>query len=538
MCAQNDHYGSHKAALLTGPAPARPVPARSASGGGAKLVQLGTIRSMATDPNTALVETLERFLRQSKEALEEELNRDVPLPLTPRLLAERLAELPACREADSIAHETAATNRYAVSSRRLPTLSKAADEGDGPADASAGTSSPSGKDSQPAGRPLDWETIVSTGILGLLQSRAPHDLRAVAIELAGYLAGPPTDIWDYAILDGNLSTDDPIRVIDGWELVTLTVEELRHLLPLPATASYQPDRPFALQDYAGLTMLRRVRPGARPLHAPPLRWDVLYSQALDRPAYPLWRPLLALSLFENSVLQLWARYQVEPARRTDKLFDDVVWEVRAIDADTDYEQPMTGSFGERADVPVMQRFLAEIAPRMPEDLSNASDKKETKAAARLRRCAEHFITAGSHAHGEGEVLSELNADAVLHYVIALEGLLSGDSEDHGELTRKISQRAAILAGTDAASRLQIDRLVRGAYDARSKYAHGTTPKKEIDLPALRRVVRDCVLTRLVVGDATTEGPLHETADHALLSNDILERCIRKPIDLFRERVRG
>jgi hypothetical protein len=493
---------------------------------------------MTTDPNEALVEALITFLQQAKGAVDEELDRDGPLPLTPRLLAEHLAELPTCRASDSIALEAAITNGYAVSARRPPTPSgKSADLGDVPAGTSAGTSSPSGKESQPAGRPLGWETIVSTGILGLLQSRASHDYRAVAVDLAGYLAGPPIDIWDYAILDGRVSTGHPIQVIDGWELVTSTVEELRHLLPLPATASYQPDRPFAPQDYAGLTMLRRVRPGVRPLHAPAFRWDVLYSQAINRPAYPLWRPLLVLSLFENSVLQLWARYQVEPARRIDKLFDDVVWEVRAIDADSDYEQPMTGSFGMRADVPKMQRFLAEIASRMPQDQSEAPDK-EPKATARLRRCAEHFITAGSNAHGEGEVLSELNADAVLHYVIALEGLLSGDSEDHSELTRKISQRAAILAGTDATSRLQIDRLVRGAYDARSKYAHGTTPKKEIDLPALRRVVRDCVLTRLVVGDATAEGPLHQTADHALLSNDILERCIRKPLDLFWERVRG
>jgi len=493
---------------------------------------------MTTGPNATLVEALERFLQQAKRTVDEELNRDGPLPLTPRLLAERLAELPTCREAGSTAHQAAVANGYEVSPRRPPTLSeKSADEADGPEDANAGTSSSTAKDSQPSGRPLDAESILSTGTLGILQSRASHDFRAVAVELAGYLAGPPTDIWDYAILDGNLTTDDPIQVIDGWELVTPTTEELRQLLPLPVTAAYQPDRLFAPQDYAGLTMLRRVRPGARPLLAPPLRWDVLYSQALHRPAYPLWRPLLALSLFDNPVLQLLARYQVEPGRRIDKLFDDVVWEVVALDAETDYEQPLTGNFGERADVPMLRRFLAEIASRMPEDLAGKTNEKESKAAARLRRCAEHFLTAGSHAHGEGEVLTELNADAVLHYVIALEGLLSGDNEDHGELTRKISQRAAILAGTDDAHRLQIERLIRSAYDARSKYAHGDTPKKEIDLPKLRRVVRDCVLARLVVGDMTAEGPLHETADHALLSHDILERCIQAPLDVFPQHVR-
>lgn len=92
----------------------------------------------------------------------------------------------------------------------------------------------------------------------MLQSRAPHDFHTVAEELASYLAGPPIDIWDYAVLDANFTTDDPIPVIDGWGLVTPTSEELRQLLPLPATADYQPNRPFKPQDYGGLTMLRRM----------------------------------------------------------------------------------------------------------------------------------------------------------------------------------------------------------------------------------------------------------------------------------------
>jgi hypothetical protein len=96
------------------------------------------------------------------------------------------------------------------------------------------------------------------------------------------------------------------------------------------------------------------------------------------------------------------------------------------------------------------------------------------------------------------VLSELNAETVLHYVIALEGLLTGD-ESPTELTRKVSQRAAILAGRSDAQRLEIERLVSGAYGARSKYAHGDTPKGEVDLPKLCRVVRRCLLARLVIG---------------------------------------
>jgi hypothetical protein len=110
----------------------------------------------------------------------------------------------------------------------------------------------------------------------------------------------------------------------------------------------------------------------------------------------------------------------------DKLFDDVGWEVRTLDADTEFEQPRTGDFGEEADLPTLRRFLAEVASLMPQDARGQPNKRKSKedkekenAATRLHRCAEHFLTAGDHAHGEGEVLSELNAGTVLHYVIAL-----------------------------------------------------------------------------------------------------------------------
>jgi hypothetical protein len=61
-------------------------------------------------------------------------------------------------------------------------------------------------------------------------------------------------------------------------------------------------------------MLRRVLSNTQPHYGPLLRFDVLGSLAADRRTYPLWRPLLLLSLFDNPVLRLWARYQVEPGR--------------------------------------------------------------------------------------------------------------------------------------------------------------------------------------------------------------------------------
>ena len=43
------------------------------------------------------------------------------------------------------------------------------------------------------------------------------------------------------------------------------------------------------------------------------RWDVLYYLAPNRPAHLLWQPLLALSLYENSVLRCGRGIKLNPA---------------------------------------------------------------------------------------------------------------------------------------------------------------------------------------------------------------------------------
>ena len=60
-----------------------------------------------TDPNAALVEALEHFLPLAKVAVDGELSRGGPLPLTPEMLAESVARLPAAREARALTSERA-----------------------------------------------------------------------------------------------------------------------------------------------------------------------------------------------------------------------------------------------------------------------------------------------------------------------------------------------------------------------------------------------------------------------------------------------
>jgi hypothetical protein len=465
---------------------------------------------MTSEPHHELVQALERFLDRAGDVAAKEFKQGGPQGASLELAAQSLAGLSECHEADSAARRAAVDNAYQVSA--------------------FGT----GSSAKTYGRPLDAGALVSTGIVGMLVARANVDRRTVAEQMAGYLGGPPVGVWDYVILDGNLGLDAPVQLADGWELVTPSAEDLRMLLPVPATAAYQPQRPFAPKDYGGLTMLRRFDSKALPDYGPALYWDVLYALATHRTTRLLWQPLLALNLFDNQVLRLWAWYKVEPGRRTDKLFDSVDWEVWTPDGVTDIDRPMTGSFGDNLDVQSMRRFMAEVSPL----LGRAVRKK--KAGERLRRCAEHFLSAGDHAHGEGDVLGDLNAEAVLQYIIALEGLLTGSDTTHGELTRKVSQRAAVLAGENDAERLEVERLVRTAYGARSAYAHGSdTSDQEVDLPRLRQAVRRCLLSRLVLGDPqfSGDGPLDQVADHALLSHEVLDRCIHGPLSAFMRRTK-
>ena len=127
------------------------------------------------------------------------------------------------------------------------------------------------------------------------------DLQAVASDLAGYLAGPPVDIWDYAIINATGTLQDPIPVVDGWELVTPSADELRMLLPLPSTAAHHYDRPFDPDDYGDLAMLRRVNRDAKPQKDPAVHSDFLESPDAGHPERQLWQPLIALSLYDSPI---------------------------------------------------------------------------------------------------------------------------------------------------------------------------------------------------------------------------------------------
>ena len=476
---------------------------------------------MGTESHTGLIEAIQRFLDDAtgaQQRIREALGRS-----SYRGVAHALVALPTCVEVNALARKASLAAGYL-----LP---------------------------EPAGRPLDADALVSTGLLHMLIYPSDADLPAVAADLAGYLAGPPVDIWDYVIIDAIGPLQDPIPVVDGWELVTPSADELRMLLPMPSTAVHL--GPFDPDHYGELAMLRRVNRDAKPQGGLAVPLDFLESLDVGHPERQLWQPLIALSLYDhplalkwyddplaqqmygNPILRVWAWYRIEPRRRTDRLFESVP---RTSDGETDIERILTGAFA--LELAEMLCFLEELSPLLtaalsPQAENKAEKKAKEKAVDQLRRCAEHFLTA-SDAHREGKVSPQRNADAVLHYAIALEVLLGDD--DHSDLTRKVSQRAAVLAGANDDHRLTIEQLIRDAYSARSVYAHGGKRDKiaKVDLAKLRRVVCRCILTRLILGDPTRlilgdptrAARLHELADRALLSHDELQSQIRHPFEEF------
>jgi hypothetical protein len=178
---------------------------------------------MTTDSRARLVEALERFLRDARQVVDEELNRDGSQQPSAQALARSLVELPACLDAGTTARHAAVVNRYVVTDFPIRRRSGKPARKVEPTPGRGTTAIPADSETaEPRGRPLDAKALLSTGVVGALLDRADLDLHAIAEDLAGYLVGPLIDIWDYAILDGSLTIDDPVPVVDGWELMALS----------------------------------------------------------------------------------------------------------------------------------------------------------------------------------------------------------------------------------------------------------------------------------------------------------------------------
>ena len=123
------------------------------------------------------------------------------------------------------------------------------------------------------------------------------------------------------------------------------------------------------------------------------------------------------------------------------------------------------------------------------------------------------------------------SEAAFRWTVALESLLV--SQSGPDLSRKVSQRAAVLIGRSDAERLAIERVVRAAYSIRSTYAHGGADRSPsaADLADIFAVTRGVITLWPVV--ASEHGrSLDRVLDNALLSHQVLADQVRQPIEQF------
>ena len=85
-------------------------------------------------------------------------------------------------------------------------------------------------------------------------------------------------------------------------------------------------------------------------------------------------------------------------------------------------------------------------------------------------------------------------DALLHYVFALEALLTGDTKE--AISEKVAISAALLIGREDSETTEVRKFVKDAYGARSNLVHGSELKRDVDIVELRRICQRVLIVVL------------------------------------------
>lgn len=363
-----------------------------------------------------------------------------------------------------------------------------------------------------AGRRITESSLIQTGVAGALISRASIRDETIA-ELAAFLAGPMVATVQLIGVDVDAQQCGPITVGE-WELWISTEGELEEMMSVPSLARFQPQPGWLPSLLKGAVFLRR-KVGQRPVTG------MFLKMPSAHPFTNVWRPLTVLTLAQPDVIRMWSEHQSEPGRRLQALFDDIVYEPKSFipyedGEDEVIEGPMTSSVGlNPGNADDFADRVARINAILPPEL-NESSKSVPKRYARIERAAQRLLAAGLYAFGSATPYDPIHAtNALLDYVIALEALLGGGEQ--GDLTRKLSQRAAVLTAGSDEERLRVAQTIRELYKARSKVTHGVAGPTSEELEDLRTIVRRVLLARLVHDDLGTSS-LEQLCDDALLSD--------------------
>lgn len=364
-----------------------------------------------------------------------------------------------------------------------------------------------------AGRQLSAVELRKIGLTDAISAGVKIEDQTV-VEIGEFLAGPAVPMVQLIGIDADVHLSEPIAVGD-WQLFAPSTASLEAMQPVPSLAAFQHHDGWRPELWAGAAFLRRE------LDKAPVT-GLYFRVPPVHPEWPVWRPLTTLALAQPDLVTMWSEHQIEPGRRIDKLLDEIVynevyWDPAADEEPESIEEPSKNSIGVTpVNRDLFSARVARIAALLPDAPVPGASKKSTAPYLRIERAARRLLAAGRNTFGMTTPWQPVHAtDSLLNYVIALEVLLGSDTKD-GDITRKLSQRAAVLTGLTDVQRESTSDIVRGSYRLRSNVMHGSVDPAASDLTELRDVVRRVLIARLV-HDRRGTTDLEATCDRALLS---------------------
>lgn len=375
----------------------------------------------------------------------------------------------------------------------------------------------------------DRALLIDSGLVAAARAAsrgAQIETAAVAEEFLVFCTAVLPVPEEWLLLDGTFPAGIHARV-GAFTLQTFTIEQLRALRgpgPLSQARAFEWD----LDLLGGAPFLHCPRPDEPP--TPALPWPLLHS----RPELLYREPLITLALWDSAPLHMDAVFTVEPGRAVRRRAGDVPAIEATDDGESEYLRRETGAY--RVTAAQAQAFTAfcarvgDLVTALAGELTAGKKPKQGLRARRLEHAADHLVRASHRTFGRDFVWEEEADETVLHYVVALEALLS-DDRPGSDLSRKVVQRAAGLFLADA-TRLHVAGVVKSAYDRRSAYAHGspTQPLTAAELDELRRVTHQVLLRWLLIAPA--DNGFDKAMDETLLSEEKRHSFVEQPLRAF------
>ncbi|GLW12026.1 hypothetical protein Misp01_71540 [Microtetraspora sp. NBRC 13810] len=387
------------------------------------------------------------------------------------------------------------------------------------------------------GRSIDETSLHSLGIVRALCTQ--KSIPSVLIdEITAFLAGPKIPIQRHVVIDADIDLSEPLEVA-GWRLWRPTRKDLEPIRPLPSVALYAASTEWDPLLYDGsCSMLSRIDENASPRESnnlfPAFLMDELLGPELNIVA---WQPLLLLNLFSDDPVNIASEYEVEAQRYMEMIKGGRLTTTPIGNPDDEYEVVSFGPFWASGEKLIrLLRFLRLLSDHLatwpPRGKVN---NPKSHPFYRLQQSAQRLLSLNPYIGQDGDIVFQRRSGEILLWcVAALEHLMTAPREKDGDLTRRVTQRAAILVGHDDNDRLQTKELVRKAYAIRSIIAHGGNPGDDHATATLasemRKILRKSIIRRIILGP---DIDIAASCDNALLSTHERESVIEAPIKRFR-----